>query len=1002
MIKKLTLLVFLIFSYNLISAQSPQVIKGRIVDDTDAPLAGATVFLTVEKKTAVTNAAGNFSITSNNAENKLRVTFIGCKTREFDLAAFENGSTIVLLNDGNKLDEVIVVGYGTTVKKDLTGAVSTLSADLITDRKTTRVSQALQGAIPGVQVNRNAGTPGASGSILIRGITTLGVNDPLVIIDGVPGSLDNLNPDNIENVTVLKDAASSAIYGSRAAAGVILVTTKRAKDGQTDFNYNADFGLQKPTTMPEFVNAQTYMSLFNELKVNDGATPIYDEAIIKDYAALNAANPDKYPNTDWQKAYFKENAFQQRHDLNFTVGTRNVKTKVIAGYIDQGGLEPNRSFNRYSFRVNNDLRFNDKLNANVDFSYYRAQSLSATTSNISLVRQLPAIFDDYYSDGRYAPGKDGANPIANNMLGGRNNVRNNQFSARLQLNFAPVKGLKLSAIFAPQLGFLNSNVFSQMVTYTSLTDRSVVVNTFNNTNSLTQSNTYSQALNSQFLANYQISVANDHSFGFLLGYESNDFRDENSGAFRDGYVLPDYQVLDAGAKVNAANSGNASESALRSFFGRVNYNYKGKYLLQANARYDGSSRFAPSTRWGFFPSVSAGWVVSEEEMFKGKMPFSFFKIRGSWGRNGNQQIGNYSYQSLINLNTVLFYNAAGQIVPATAGNQLNYAVNDITWEAKQDFDIGMDMAFFRDRLSVTVDYFNKTTFDILLNLPIPLNTGLLETPQNGGKMLNKGWELQVGWNDRIGKDWKYSVSVNLSDYRNRVVDLKGTSTLGSYALLEGQPYNVWYGYKNQGYFKDAEDVAASAKLTGTEKPGDIKYTDLNGDGKITADKDQVPLGNSLPRYLFGGNGSVRYKNFDFGFSFQGVGKQLSRLSGFMVQPFDSNFGNVNTYYIGNYWTADRPNAKYPRLSYNNKNINYDQSSDFWFFKGSYIRIKDVTFGYTFEPSVFRRLGIKNARLFVSATDLVTSSHFPKGWDPEGTQGNNPLVVTYYTGLSVTF
>jgi TonB-linked SusC/RagA family outer membrane protein len=1002
MIKKLTFLVMLLLICNLLVAQDVQVIKGKIVDDAGSPLVGATVYLTVDKTAAAADAKGDFSITSNNPQNKLRVTFVGYKTQEFDLTAFKTGSAITLQSDGNNLNEVVVVGYGTTVKKDLTGAVSTLSGDLISERKTTRVSQALQGAIPGVQVNRNAGTPGAGGSILIRGVTTLGVNDPLVIIDGVPGSMDNLNPENVESISVLKDAASSAIYGSRAAAGVILITTKRAKEGQQEINYSSDFGWQKPITMPKFVDAQTYMALFNEMKVNDGATPIYDPAVIADYANLSAANPDKYPNTDWQKDYFKNVAFQQRHDLSLTIGTKYVKTKVMAGYTKQGGLEPNRSFNRYSFRVNNDLRITEQLSANVDFAYYRAQSLSATTSDINLVRQLPAIYDDYYSDGRYAPGKDGANPIANNMMGGRTNVRNNQFSARMQLNYAPVTGLKLSAIFAPQLGFLNSNSFSQIVSYTSLTDPSVVLNRFNNTNSLTLSQSYNQALNAQFLANYQITIARDHAITALLGYESNDFRDENSSAFRDGYVLPAYQVIDAGAKLNAANSGNASESALRSFFGRLNYNYKGKYLLQVYARYDGSSRFAPENRWGFFPSVSGGWVVSEEEAFKDKLPFSFLKVRGSWGRNGNQQIGNYSYQSLINLNTILFYNTAGQIVPATAGNQLNYAVKDITWETKQDFDIGVDMAFFKNRLSLTADYFNKTTFDILLNLPIPLNTGLLATPQNGGKMLNKGWELQIGWNDRINKDWRYSFSVNLSDYKNKIADLKGTSTLGSNALLEGQPYNVWYGYRNLGYFKDAADVAASAKLTGAEKPGDIKYADLNGDGKITADKDQVPLGNSLPRYLFGGNGSVKYKNFDLGFSFQGIGKQLSRLGGFMIQPFDSNFGNVNTYYVDNYWTPTRPDAKYPRLSYNNKNINYDQSSDFWFFNGSYIRLKDVTFGYTVSPGLLKRFGVKNARVFVSATDLFTASHFPKGWDPEGTQGNNPLVVTYYTGLSVTF
>jgi TonB-linked SusC/RagA family outer membrane protein len=984
------------------AAHAQQVIKGRINDENGQPLIGATVYLTAEQKATATDVNGNFSITSHIKTNSVRISFISYKTQERALESFKDFTTINLDKEGSKLDEVVVVGYGTTAKKDLTGAVSTLSGNLISDRKVTQLTQALQGAIPGVAVTRTSGAPGSSGTILIRGVTTLGSNAPLVIIDGVPGQLDNVNPDDVENISILKDAASSAIYGSRAAAGVILVTTKRAKEGQATITYNGDYGWDKATMMPTYVDAPTYMRLFNEMKVNDGAAPVYDPAVIQNFAALHAADPDKYPNTDWQKDFFKNMAFHQQHDVDISVGTPNVKTKVMAGYLNEASLEPGRSFNRYSLRVNNDLRITDKLDANVDISYRRTAYITPSRSNVGGLRLLPAVYDDFYSDGRYAPGKDGENELALNALGGTSDTRYNKFSSRLQLNYNPVKGLKLSAIVAPQLNFSNSNSFSKMISYTSLADPSVIINTSGNTNSLTQTQTYEQDINMQALANYQVTIARDHNITALLGFEDNTFHNENTGEYRDGYVLPDYQVLDAGSKTNATNNGNADESALRSFFGRVTYNYKGKYLLQANARYDGSSRFAAATRWGFFPSVSAGWVVTEEEAFKDKLPFSFLKVRGSWGRNGNQEIGNYSYQSLISLSSVLFYNSAGQITPVTGGNQLYYALKDISWETKQDFDLGVDMAFLNNRLSVTADYFDKKTFDILLNLPIPLNTGLLATSQNAGTMLNKGWELQVGWNDKLDKNWKYNVSVNLSDYTNKIVDLKGTSTLGAQALLEDQPYNVWYGYQALGYFKDAADVTASAKLTGGEKPGDIKYRDMNGDGKITADKDQVPLGNSLPRYLYGGNAGISYKNIDFGCSFQGVGKQTGKLTADMVQPFQGNYGNVKTSYLGNYWTPDNPNAKYPRLSYTNVNVNYSPNSNFWLFNAAYFRLKDIRLGYTFNPALLKHIGIKKARVFVAATDAFTVSNYPKGWDPEGTRADNSIVATYYTGVSLTF
>ena len=999
--KKIGFLLLFVLATVVLFAQTAQTIKGKVVDDLGKPLSGATVFLTGDKKSVLTNTDGDFSIVATNGSGELEVSFVGHKTIKMPLPNNEEPVTVTLLTDNGTLGEVIVVGYGTTTKKDLTGAVSTLSSELITNRKTTRLSQALQGAVPGLVATRSNGAPGAGATLRIRGITTLGVNDPLVLIDGVQGNIDNINPDEVESVSVLKDAASSAIYGSRAAAGVILVTTKRAKNGQAVITYNGDVGLQKISSMPSYVDAATWMRLNNEMKNNDGITPVYSDDIINNYANLHASDPDKYPETDWQKIYYKDYSIQQRHNLEISMGSNKVKTKAVLGYIKQPGMDPNRSFDRYSFRVNNDMNITSKLSSNIDFAYYRAQSFSPAVPGFNESRRLPATYPGYYADGRYAPGKDGSNPVANNMLGGNSYSRNNQITGRIQLNFDAFKGFRLSGVFAPQLGFLKANTFRKIVSYYSATDPSVIINTYGTTNSLSESQSYSQAINTQLLATYQFKVRQDHSFTALLGYETYAMRDENTDVYREGYLLTDYQVIDAGSQVNWSNGGNASESALRSYFGRLNYNWKNRYLLQTNLRLDGSSRFAKANRWGFFPSVSAGWVISEEAFLKEQATLSFLKLRGSWGRNGNQQIGNYSYMALLSLGSVLMYNSAGQVVPVNSATQMDFAITNKTWETKEDYDIGVDAAFLNNRLAVTADYYYKNTYDILLNLPIPLNTGLNATSQNAGKMTNKGWELQVAWNDKVGENWDYHISANISDYKNKIVDLKGTSTLGDQALLEGQPYNTWYGYRSIGYFADAQDVANSPKLTGAEKPGDIKFMDINGDGKISADKDRVVLGNSLPRYVYGGNAGISYKNIDFSFSFQGIGKQLGKPGSTIYQPFIDNYGNVPAYLVNNTWTPEHPDAKYPRLTYNNRGVNY-AGSDFFLLNTAYFRLKDISVAYTVNPKLIHRAGLKNLKIFVSATDLFYISKFPQGWDPELDVSASPIVKTYYGGVSITF
>jgi TonB-linked SusC/RagA family outer membrane protein len=1001
--KNLLLLLTLIYCCCVSYAQVKS-ISGIVTDSKKNPIPSVSIQIKALKLVTNTDNKGHFSILTSAANVRATFSYIGFKTIEIELT---NGlpANVVLEESKNQLEEIVVVGYGTVAKKDLTGSIGTLSGQKVAERHNTNVTQALQGAVPGLTVSRSTTQPGAGGTIRIRGITTLGAgNDPLVIINGVPGDINNVNPVDIENISVLKDAASAAIYGSRAASGVILISTKRAKNGQAQITYSSNFGIQKPVSTPKFVDGATYMRLANQILINDGRTPLYETALIDNYANLHAADPDKYPDENWGDLYYKKSAPQQRHNLDLTVGTDKLKSKILMGYDDQKGLDRNRDFNRITLRANNDLNINKMLSASVDLSYIRAEANSSSVVDPSSARFIPPIYDSYYDDGRFAPARDGNNPIAQNELGGRMKGVNHQLNARIQFNFTPFEGFKLSGIVAPQLAFSKNNVTNKIVNFYSKTDPSLVINRFGTTNSLSESNKNDQSINTQLLANYTTTIANNHKLTALLGYEENTFRTDTSSLFRDGYVLPDYEVIDAGGIANVRNSGTAYENALRSYFSRIDYSYKGKYLLGISGRYDGSSRFAKKNRWGFFPSISAGWIISEENFAK-RLPFDFLKLRGSWGRNGNQNIGNYSYLSLISLGTTLMYNSSGGIVSVPTGNQSDINIDDKSWETKEDYNVGVDMALIHKKLSISADYFVKNTFDILINQDIPLNIGLASTTTNAASMENRGWEFQASWSDKIGSDWSYSVSANISDFKNKVTDTKGINILANNARIEGQPFNVYYGYKSAGYFQSDADVAASAKLTGTEKPGDLKFVDINGDGKIDAANDRVVLGDPYPHYTYGGFASVRYKNIDLGFSFQGIGKQNRRPDDLMINPtVASGSFNIQEYMNGNTWTPQNPNARYPRLTSANATVNYSTLTNFYLFNGSYFRLKDINIGYTFNADAISRIGFKNARIFVSGTDVLSFKNkgFQPGWDPEDAQGTSPLIATYLVGISLTF
>ena len=1001
--KLLYLISFVLLLAASAEAQNRQV-KGTVTDASKLPLEGVSLIVPGARKGTITDKSGQFSLSVAKGINSLQVSYLNYQTQVITIS--EDGPLLItLVPEVKELDQVIVVGYGTQKKKDLTGAVSTINAADVGGRQTVQISEALQGSIAGVSVTRSSGAPGAGSSILIRGITTIGTNSPLIIVDGVPVSnIDNVNPNDVESLSVLKDAASAAIYGSRGAAGVILVTTKRAKEGQSSLEYNYQNGEQKATALPQYVGAQDYMRLFNEQAVNDGATTgPYAQAYINSYLDSNRANPDKFPNTDWTKTLLTHRyAPISRHDLVFTIGNGKIKTKASLGYSRAGAFYDGYTYERYLFRVNNDLQINSKLSANLDIAYKRTNTASPNALAIYESRVMPAIYDDYYSDGRFALGKDGRNPAAQLRAGGYDNGNLNQIVGRLAFNYKPVQGLVLSAQVAPTFDLDKGKSFYKQILFTNPDgSASAVVNQPKTT--LSESRAENFTINGQLLADYIKVFKRDHTIDVLAGYEENYNSNESLTASRSGFSLTDFPYLNAGSQEIRDNSGSASASALRSFFGRLKYDFKNKYYIQGNIRSDRSSRFASQYRNAVFPSVSAGWTISKEKFMDHIKWLSFLKLRGSWGKAGNERIGNYPYQATIAFSTALFYQN-GVVLPQTGGGQITYAVNNISWETTRTTDFGLDAAFLNNRLTITADYYQKRTFDILLPLDIPLYLGYEKPNQNAGTLDVKGWELEMAWKHKAGK-LNYSVALNVSDAKSKIGDLKGTEFRGDQIIRNGSEYNEWFGYLSNGLYQTAADVAGSPVLSTATKVGDVKYVDVNKDGKITSD-DKVLLGGALPRYQYGGNIRLDYNSFDFGIAFQGVGTKLSRLNSEITQPFAEAFGNVSQDIVGKFWSAGKTadqnlQSTYPRLSRTSNANNYTLS-DFWLINGAYFRVKNITLGYTLKQNFMKKAGIQTCRLYVSVNDLFSISKFPKYLDPESGSYGYPIVTTIMAGATIRF
>lgn len=995
-------------------------ISGTVSDKEGEPVIGASVRVQGTQTGTITDIDGKYTVKANKGD-VLTFSFIGYKS--FETKVGDQTTINVTLQDNSEvLDEVVVVGYGTVKKKDLTGSVSNLKGELVTDRHTTQLTNALQGAVSGVQVTRSNGQPGASGSILIRGVTTIKDKGPLIIVDGIPvDNIDDVNANDVENITVLKDAASAAIYGSRAASGVVLITTKRADDSNMKITYNFEYGLEIPTSQPKQVAFQRYLEMVNEMKYNDnpvgGWFQEYSQDEVENWVSRNPVDPDNYPITDWYDLMVKGSAPRQSHIVNLIGGSKKVRTRATFSYDKTEGLfkEAENRYERYMVRINNDYVFNKYISAHVDVNVKHSETVKPEFTSVwtAIFNYSPA-YQPVWTNGGMGDVKSGSNPYGRLVDGGDIKGKTTKVGGKASIDITPIKDFKLQAIVAPNYTYSSTKTFVKAVPYNPMDDPTVIsgyLSGHDNTK-LTEERANSHSLTAQALATY-IKKFGKHDLNVMLGYESYYYFHESMGASSSHFELDQYPYLSAGNKQYVENTGTAYENAYRSYFGRVMYNYADRYLLQVNVRRDGSSRFHKDYRWGTFPSVSAGWVISQEKFMRNISPnaLSFLKIRGSWGRLGNERIGNYPYIALMDFTSALIYSGMEVTSPTfyKGAAQIQYAMRDISWETTESVDLGIDARFLNNRLTLGFDWYRKNTKDMLLELEIPKYVGFENPEQNAGRMATHGYDIELGWNDRIG-EVSYSVGVNFADYSSKMKDLKGKVFTGDQVRMTGSYFDEWYGYIAEGLFQTEEELANSAVINKTTAVGDIKYRDISGpdgvpDGVIS-EYDKVLLGNSLPRYLYGGNISVRWNGFDFSCAFQGVGKQNVRMTEAMVQPFKNNWGAIPGIIDGNYFSSlnsdeQNMNAKYPRLTYINRESN-NAMSTFWMFNGRYFRMKNMTLGYTLPVSLTKKVYVDRLRFYVTGNDLFCFHNYPTGYDPERTYNQYPLTKSVVFGFNINF
>jgi TonB-linked SusC/RagA family outer membrane protein len=1000
-------------------------VKGKVTDEKGESLPGVNVLVKSSRVGTSTDINGDFQVRAPE-KGTLVFSFVGYKAQEVAIGSRDN-ITVQLKPDQSLLDEVVVVGYGTQKRNSLTNAVSTITGEDVARRPVSNIQQSFQGLMPGVAVNDLGGSPGKSNAtIRVRGITTfningsstsgydLGKNDALVIVDGIEQQLSDINPDDIESVSILKDAASTAIYGSRATNGVVLITTKRAKGSKIQVDYHGYYAIQKSNNVPKMMGLEAYMREQVAAYTNAGsAVPArFTEESIQTY--VNATDREKYPlpNT-WFETLLRA-APQQNHSLSIAGGNDVLRTRLSIRYQDQDGVIKNFGNKIGEFRLNSDYEVSKRIRVSADINYRYNVTENPTTNTDAALGTVVSPLNNFfhgslwavpkYADGTYGLSTQGNNPLMFIEIGGQSKQRTDYLAGYVKGEFEIAEGLTFSTQIAGR------GLFTQQKNYTNSyinTDKNTNITKTIANNSLYEIRNTLREYTLNNLLTYEKTFGS-HNLKALVGYSQIGNTQTFLTAYRERFYNNDIGSIGQGANDGTkSNSGRDAVYGLRSFFGRLNYDYNGKYLVEVNGRYDGSSKFTGSKQYSFFPSFSAGWRISKEKFWEGlETTVNDLKFRGSWGKTGNQSVDLYSYYAALTANGYSFGGTAAQ------GYRQNTLANtNLGWESTTQLDLGLDATFFHKKLNLTVDYYNKQTDNILLNLDIPATIGLTAPPQNAGSVQNKGWEFSLNYRGTsTASGFRYGVGGNLSINQNLVTDLKGTGPYitGSdidprYIIKKGLPINTLWGYKTDGLFQTQQEITEyGATYAANTKPGDVKYVDLNGDGKIDAN-DMTNIGNSFPKYTFGANADFSYKNFDLTILFQGAAKVDSRLAGALAEMGNQE-GFTHEIYTNNYWTPEHTDARFPRpVKYDLRNV---ATSDRLVLNGSYLRLKNVQLAYNVPTSLSQKIHLNRVRVYISATNLFTISKLNE-WnlDPEAPSGRAvyyPQTALYTAGLNLQF
>jgi TonB-linked SusC/RagA family outer membrane protein len=1016
--------LFLFVSWSSVlsaGAQQALTIRGKVFDKySNETVIGANVLLrNVQTGVgAVTDVDGNFEIQVPSLPVTLVVSYIGYKTQEIDVyEASSERILIALAEEFNTLDEVVVVGYGTQKKLQLIGSVAQISSERLKNRPVGLLSNALAGELTGVTVIQRSGKPGESeGQIRVRGVGSFGASpDVLVLIDGIPGTLNDIHPEDIETVSVLKDASSAAIYGARAANGVVLVTTRKGEEGRIKISYNGYAGWQRPTEFPELASSWEYAEMYNEAIGREA----YSAEEIAKYRS--GSDPDNYPNTNFLKETFSRQGIQTGHDLSLTGGTKANRYFASFGYLNQEGLVARNNYQRYNGRFNlvSDLFSNLTLTAHLSGSVEERnepQTVGAIDAGnvegiVTYAVRFPAIYVGQYQNGDFGGGPaNGGTPIAWLASASYRKRPATRIHSNVRLDWKAAEGLTLSGIAGYNYGL------EELVSYRASQKLNDNLNlTSSSLNQQRDKRIYKTA---QASAEYARGFGG-HDFDLLLAYAFEAEDVDSFNGYRQQFPSNDYTVMAMGSEENQRSGGYLEGWAIQSWFGRFKYNFHQRYLFEATVRFDGSSRFPKDKKFGTFPSLAAGWRLSEERFFEPLRPvFSNLKLKTSWGILGNQNISNYPYQST--LSSGLNYSFGGTAYTGAGLTQLKDPL--LHWESTRTTDAGIELGLFNGLIDLNASYFYRHTYDILYKPSASVSTvlGLDLSEINTGQMDNRGFEFDVSHQKRFG-NFKYRLSANLSIIRNEVVDLgvgnvkqpNGLVGNGS-SLFIGYPMEMYYGYLTDGVFLDEADIAAWAdqtRVTTSPRAGDIRYKDISGpdgkpDGIVDPTYDRTYIGSRIPRYTYAFNVDLEYRGFDAKVFFQGVTGVKGYLENYVGYAF-FNLGTIQRWQIDGRFDPANPKryVDYPRLEILTNSLagNYAQS-DFWALDASYLRIKNLQIGYTLPKNVVKPARLDRVRVYFSADNLHTFKKYRKGWDPEINTGGSyyPILATYAFGLNINF